>query len=48
MPDLMLNVAILTAVLPNATAPKYRIHEAGNTKGGGITVPFTSCLTGLD
>jgi hypothetical protein len=22
--------------------------QAGNTKGGGITVPFTSCLTGLD
>ncbi len=22
--------------------------EAGNTKGGSITVPLTSCLTGLD
>jgi hypothetical protein len=24
------------------------IIEAGNTKGGSITVPLTSCLTGLD
>jgi hypothetical protein len=23
-------------------------HKTGNTKGGGITVPLTSCLTGLD
>jgi hypothetical protein len=22
--------------------------ETGNTKGGGITVPLSSCLTGLD
>ncbi len=22
--------------------------EAGNTKGGSITVPLTSCLTGVD
>jgi hypothetical protein len=22
--------------------------QAGNTKGGSITVPLTSCLTGLD
>jgi hypothetical protein len=22
--------------------------DAGNTKGGGITLPLTSCLTGLD
>ncbi len=24
------------------------IGQAGNTKGGSITVPLTSCLTGLD
>jgi hypothetical protein len=24
------------------------IVEAGNTKGGSITVPLTSCLTGLE
>jgi len=23
-------------------------NKAGNTKGGSITVPLTSCLTGLD
>jgi hypothetical protein len=23
-------------------------HKPGNTKGGSITVPLTSCLTGLD
>ncbi len=27
---------------------KIRIIRAGNTKGGSITVPLTSCLTGLD
>jgi hypothetical protein len=24
------------------------MHAPGNTKGGSITVPLTSCLTGLD
>ncbi len=24
------------------------MQEPGNTKGGSITVPLTSCLTGLD
>jgi hypothetical protein len=27
---------------------KLSIMAAGNTKGGSITVPLTSCLTGLD
>ncbi len=26
----------------------YLLFSSGNTKGGGITVPLTSCLTGLD
>jgi len=26
----------------------YTMIRAGNTKGGSITVPLTSCLTGLD
>ncbi len=26
----------------------YVSVKAGNTKGGSITVPLTSCLTGLD
>jgi hypothetical protein len=24
------------------------IHKSGNTKGGSISVPLTSCLTGLE
>jgi hypothetical protein len=27
---------------------KIGIVRSGNTKGGSITVPLTSCLTGLD
>jgi hypothetical protein len=27
--------------------PSITIHTSGNTKGGSITVPLTSCLTGL-
>ncbi len=34
-----------TVVKHIAREPKI---EAGNTKGGSITVPLTSCLTGLD
>jgi hypothetical protein len=26
----------------------FSIHRAGNTKGGSITVPLNSCLTGLE
>ncbi len=29
-------------------APPGQYHKAGNTKGGSITVPLTSCLTGLE
>jgi len=28
--------------------PCHRIAYAGNTKGGSITVPLTSCFTGLE
>ncbi len=28
--------------------PGLSMAETGNTKGGSITVPLTSCLTGLD
>jgi hypothetical protein len=31
----------------NMSIVLVRTHP-GNTKGGGITVPLTSCLTGLD
>jgi hypothetical protein len=30
------------------SGPKANKAEAGNTKGGSITVPLTSCLTGLE
>jgi len=31
------------------TSRKRVVNDlAGNTKGGSITVPLTSCLTGLD
>jgi hypothetical protein len=30
------------------TAVNKRTALAGNTKGGSITVPLSSCLTGLD
>jgi hypothetical protein len=30
------------------TGFKYPLIEAGNTKGGSITVPLTSCLTGFE
>jgi hypothetical protein len=31
-----------------ATEQRDSLRQAGNTKGGSITVPLTSCLTGLD
>ena len=38
--------------LPLSKAIKTALHEtwpvSGNTKGGSITVPLTSCLTGLE
>ncbi len=32
----------------NVLAPSVKMSLAGNTKGGSITVPLTSCLTGLE
>jgi hypothetical protein len=29
-------------------SPPSQYHKAGNTKGGNITVPLTSCLSGLE
>jgi hypothetical protein len=31
-----------------AKTSQFSSLEAGNTKGGSIIVPLTSCLTGLD
>ncbi len=28
--------------------PVIQLHFPGNTKGGSVTVPLTSCLTGLE
>jgi hypothetical protein len=36
------------SVLTIAIKSKVVIGIAGNTKGGSITVPLTTCLTGLD
>jgi hypothetical protein len=44
------NYFMFTALI-NLMRAEIRVtemHQAGNTKGGSITVPLTSCLTGLD
>jgi hypothetical protein len=33
---------------PGSTFVTLGCQKAGNTKGGSITVPLTSCFTGLD
>jgi hypothetical protein len=38
----ILSTIILSAVITSTN------QQAGNTKGGSITVPLTSCLTSLD
>jgi hypothetical protein len=42
----------VTAIIVNSTVVEPLPHHskviAGNTKGGSITVPLTSCLTGLE
>jgi hypothetical protein len=35
-------------VIPNVNKNNNKNIQAGNTKGGSITVPLTSCLTGLE
>jgi hypothetical protein len=47
----MLNVVMLSVVMLNVTILNGVLFLkvlSGNTKGGSITVPLTSCLTGLD
>ena len=43
----MLNDIKLNVIMLNVMAPVFRVR-AGNTKGVSITVPLTSCLTGLE
>jgi hypothetical protein len=56
---IILNVCMLSVIMLSVLAPlscKVRDNKnennqqipAGNTKGGSITVPLTSCMTGLD
>jgi hypothetical protein len=42
------NPLTLSVFILNVVTLKVRVLvEPGNTKGGSITVPLTSCLTGL-
>ncbi len=43
----IMTLSITTLNVMTSIAYAVRL-TAGNTKGGSITVPFTSCLTGLD
>ncbi len=47
---IMLSVIMLSVIMLSVVAPvgKVSCHMAGNTKGGSITVPLTSCLTGSE
>jgi hypothetical protein len=44
-----LSITTLSLITLNIMVTKHSItiHTSGNTKGGSITVPVTSCLTGL-
>jgi hypothetical protein len=51
---IMLNVVMLSVVAPSKRVKLYlgikvltQLGQGINTKGGSITVPLTSCLTGL-
>jgi hypothetical protein len=40
---------VIILITPNVAAKlELPFNKPGNTKGGSITVPLTSCLTGLD
>jgi len=50
---IMLNVIMPSVVWPSVMAPLFWLRvdvslQPGNTKGGSISVPLTSRLTGLD
>jgi hypothetical protein len=42
---ILLSVIMLSVIMSSVVAP---LPRPGNTKGGSITVPLTSCLTGLE
>ncbi len=42
------NALVYSCAVQIATVKQTRSPGSGNTKGGSIIVPLTSCLTGLD
>ncbi len=47
-PIAIVSKAALPSVVTQSVAFLIVMASAGNTKGGSITVPLTSCLTGLE
>ena len=45
---IMLIVIMLTVIILNVIMVNVIMPNTGYTKGGSITVPLTSCFTGLD
>jgi hypothetical protein len=43
-----LNIIKLSNIMDLVEANRIKNNKPWNTKGGSITVPLTSCLTGLD
>ncbi len=41
-------VDLIVAKIVRQTLELFKTDEPGNAKGGSITVPLTSCLTGLE
>ncbi len=53
MPEIMIEALLTLVTLGDLTQIELVLIgvvsiKAGNTKGGSITVPLTSCLTGLE
>ncbi len=55
IPNIAVTYLEMLVKLENATAVRTSVsiyiimrYQSGNTKGGSITVPLTSCLTGLE
>ncbi len=48
LPQMFQVILILLNIKENANLGYTWMLKAGNTKEGSITVPLTSCLTGLD
>jgi hypothetical protein len=47
--EVVISKGMISIVIMSKNGPHlYLIAKQGNTKGESITVPLTSCLTGLD